>query len=302
MVDNLNVKLRFREAAQLNSLALSQDWTAFSAEYKVVSKPTPHDFSLRAPHHYLALLDARRKDGETWVEGLPRSTLQDGRGKLIFVPANCHFHGWAEPADSHVIFTAAYIDPLADLFQQSCIEELSPMLHFEQPVLGQMMVHMRALIERPQEYSRFYTESFLGLLIAELHHFQRRDHRSKAMGAEIIPTLNVVKGGLAAWQRRAVCEFIEEHLAEDISLARAASVVRLSPFHFCRAFKASLGRPPHQYQMIRRVERAKTLLANTSLSLTEIAASVGYSDANKFSTMFKKVVGQTPNGYRRALE
>jgi AraC family transcriptional regulator len=55
------------------------------------------------------------------------------------------------------------------------------------------------------------------------------------------------RGGLAPWQQRRVVEFIEQHLAEDISLDALAELVRLSPYHFLRSFKRSLGEPPHRY-------------------------------------------------------
>lgn len=64
------------------------------------------------------------------------------------------------------------------------------------------------------------------------------------------------RGGLAGWQRKRVFEFIENHLAETISISALAALVQLSPYHFARAFKQTFGLPPHRYHMSRRVERA----------------------------------------------
>ena len=77
-------------------------------------------------------------------------------------------------------------------------------------------------------------------------------------------------GGLAAWQQRIVTTYIEEHLAEPILLATLAELARLSTYHFCRAFKQSLGLPPHRYHTSRRIDHAKTLLAKPAPSVTEI--------------------------------
>src|SRR5258708_20005857 len=68
-----------------------------------------------------------------------------------------------------------------------------------------------------------------------------------------------LRGGLPAWQQKRVAEFIEEHLAEAISLAALAKLVDLSLYHFARAFTQSFGAPPHRYHMARRMDRARSL-------------------------------------------
>jgi AraC family transcriptional regulator len=111
----------------------------------------------------------------------------------------------------------------------------------------------------------------------------------------------LAKGGLAAWQQRVVTAYIEEHLAEPISLATLARLVRLSPYYFCRAFKRSLGLPPHRYHSNRRIERAKLLLAQPAPSVTHIGLVVGYSETSSFTAAFHKATGITPTAYRRTL-
>jgi AraC family transcriptional regulator len=86
-----------------------------------------------------------------------------------------------------------------------------------------------------------------------------------------------------------------------MSLVALAESVRLSPRHFARAFKQSFGQPPHQYQLSRRVERAKALLGRGEMSVTEIAVALGFSDTSAFSTTFRRFSGGTPRDYRRAL-
>src|SRR5262249_22375034 len=98
---------------------------------------------------------------------------------------------------------------------------------------------------------------------------------------------------------RAVVEYIEEHLDAGPTLEHMAAVVRLSPFHFARQFKAATGLPPHQYVIMRRIDRAKHLLqAGTDLSLAEVAAHAGFSDQSQFSHHFKRLVGATPGQFR----
>ena len=107
------------------------------------------------------------------------------------------------------------------------------------------------------------------------------------------------RGGLAGWQRKRVLEFIEEHLSERISLSTLSALAQLSPYHFARVFKQALGIPPHRYHMNRRIERAKVLLVDRSV--TEVALAVGYAETSSFSSSFRRATGMSPTEFRRAL-
>jgi AraC-like DNA-binding protein len=105
------------------------------------------------------------------------------------------------------------------------------------------------------------------------------------------------RGGLAGWQEKRVTEFIETHLSERIDLKTLAALVRLSPYHFARAFKRSFGQPPHRYHVTRRMERAKGLLAK--FPVTYVAMAVGYSETSSFSAAFRKATGVSPLKFAR---
>jgi AraC-like DNA-binding protein len=78
-----------------------------------------------------------------------------------------------------------------------------------------------------------------------------------------------------------------------------AAVARLSSYHFARQFKAATGLPPHQYVILRRVERAKGLLqAGIHLPLAEVAQRAGFSDQSQFCRHFKQLVGVTPEQFQ----
>ena len=79
-----------------------------------------------------------------------------------------------------------------------------------------------------------------------------------------------------------------------------AATTHLSVYHFARQFKVATGLPPHQYVIMRRVERAKRLLQLSDLSLAEVAARAGFTDQSKFSHHFKRVVGLSPRQFRRS--
>jgi AraC family transcriptional regulator len=106
-------------------------------------------------------------------------------------------------------------------------------------------------------------------------------------------------GTLPRGRLRAVVEYIEEHLDAGPSLEQLSAVARLSPYYFARQFKRATGLPPHQYVILRRVERAKQLLqTGIDLSLAEVAADAGFSDQSQFTHHFKRVVGVTPGQFR----
>jgi AraC family transcriptional regulator len=108
-------------------------------------------------------------------------------------------------------------------------------------------------------------------------------------------------GALPRGRLRAVVEYIEEHLDASPSLEQLAAVARLSAYHFARQFKRATGLPPHQYVILRRVERAKQLLqAGTELSLVEVALHAGFSGQSVLCLHFKRLVGVTPRQFRMA--
>ena len=108
------------------------------------------------------------------------------------------------------------------------------------------------------------------------------------------------RGGLAPWQVRKVSAYIEATLDSTISTATLAGLIKLSVYHFCRAFRASFGESPQTHVMRRRVERAQSLMLRTALSLAQIAIECGLSDQAHLSKSFRRFVGESPGAWRRA--
>lgn len=108
------------------------------------------------------------------------------------------------------------------------------------------------------------------------------------------------QGGLCSWQIRKVTSYIETRLDRPITNENLAAVVRLNPCHFGRAFRNSVGEPPHAYVMRRRVERAQGIMLSTDASLSDIALDCGLADQAHLSRLFRRIVGETPSAWRRA--
>ena len=109
-----------------------------------------------------------------------------------------------------------------------------------------------------------------------------------------------VPGGLAPWQVRKVTSFIETNLDSSIRSANLASMVRLTPCHFSRAFRNSFGHSPIEYVIRRRIERAQALMLSTDTSLSEIALDCGFVDQAYLCRLFRRIVGESPGTWRRA--
>ena len=105
-------------------------------------------------------------------------------------------------------------------------------------------------------------------------------------------------GGLSPRQLRQACEFMIEHLADDIGLDDLAGLTGLTAKHFARAFKRATGLPPHQYLILRRIEAAKRHLISGETSLAQIALACGFADQSHFTASFRKIVGVPPGTWR----
>lgn len=106
------------------------------------------------------------------------------------------------------------------------------------------------------------------------------------------------RGGLSPGRLRVVMDYIEAHLHEKVSLRRMAELIRMSPYHFGRLFKQSTGLSPHQYFLEQRILKARELLADQRLAITEISQRLGFGSRAHFTTAFRKRVGTTPREYR----
>lgn len=107
------------------------------------------------------------------------------------------------------------------------------------------------------------------------------------------------RGGIAPHALRRVFELIDRRLAETLSMRDLAAVTGLSGSHFARAFKQSVGMPPHRFIMQRRIDVAADLVRETDRLLTEISLQVGFSDQSHFTRTFVDVKGETPSRFRR---
>lgn len=97
-------------------------------------------------------------------------------------------------------------------------------------------------------------------------------------------------------------DFMEGHLAEEITIEMAAQAACLSTYHFLRLFRQVFGVTPGRYLSDRRIEEAEQLLATTDLPVAQVCDRIGFASPGSFSDLFRRRTGTTPGGYRRASQ
>lgn len=161
---------------------------------------------------------------------------------------------------------------------------------FKDPVIESIGRSLARELDEPHPLGRLYAETAAATLEAYL--LRRFSNRSD--DAQPAPP----RGALNASRLRKTLDLINERIGDDLSLKELALETSLSVFHFARAFKAATGVAPHQYVLERRVARARDLLAQGELSLSEIAQACGFASQAHLTNVFKRAVGVTPGVYR----
>jgi AraC family transcriptional regulator len=154
-------------------------------------------------------------------------------------------------------------------------------------------IGLSVLSEMPTAAGRMLVETSSLLLAARLAH----SHSETELTQSPIGSGHGLDGG----RLRRVLAYVEEHLAEDITVADLANVACLSIFHFTRAFAGATGVPPHRYVSRRRLETARAMIATGCTSLSEIAHDCRFSSQSSFTRAFRRAVGMTPAEYRQTL-
>lgn len=169
--------------------------------------------------------------------------------------------------------------------------EIKPQLKLCDPLIREIALALWHELTADGVGSRLYVESLFATLCVHLirHHCTSQ------------PKISTASGGLSQTKLRRVIEYINDNLEQNLSLRAIAQTVQMSPYHFARRFKLSTGLTPHQYVLHCRLERAKRLLADTKMAITDIAYRTGFSSPSHLTRVFRQHIATTPKAYREAL-
>jgi len=194
---------------------------------------------------------------------------------------------------SHVYLTSERLEHCRALIGGRGSVELMARVGTEDAVTSQILAILSTpdVIENPS--ATLLVDRAVDVLCIQLLHL----HSAIQLPQSVAHT----RSGLARWQLKRVTDYMMAHLDKPIGLEELASLVGLSRYHFCTAFRLSTGLTPHIWLTGQRMLLAQRLLNDPNLSISEVALTVGYSTQSAFAQTFRRVVGMTPRSFRRSL-
>lgn len=263
-------------------------WISGRVHHKAI-----HDVQEALPCHLIGISYSGPHDSLYRSDG--KGMLGKGQPNSITVIPKGHFGVWdvPEPGEvSNVFLTDQRLQSCADDMAGGRRVELMPRVAFGDASGARIMEMLGREAATSDVSSSLFVEQAIDLLCIQLV----RGHSS--FGALAAPGPH---RGLADWQVKRVTGYMQEHLDGEISLDDLSALVHLSRFHFCTAFRLATGRTPHEWLVIKRIEKARQLLTEPALRITDIALAVGYGTPSAFTASFRKLVGVTPTEFRRRI-
>ncbi|BAY62796.1 putative transcriptional regulator [Calothrix brevissima NIES-22] len=216
-------------------------------------------------------------------------------GCIEVVPADLPFKVRSISTVQTMEWLHCYIEPrfLAQIAHESVNPDRVEVLLT--PKKADLLIHqiglaLKSSLELDGVGSRFYADSMATALSAHLlRHYSTRNHQFREY-----------KDGLSRQKLRQVTEYIQEHLAENLSLSEIANELGMSQYYFCHLFKRSTGISPHQYLIRQRIEQAKHLLRQPGRTITSVALDCGFANQSHFAKYFRQYTGMNPKQFRKS--
>jgi AraC-like DNA-binding protein len=212
---------------------------------------------------------------------------EDYRPRNIqFAPADVRLWGYCADSDYIKDVTLVFADPALGtrLDERIQLHRQAPRLRFADDRIWGPMKLLADAVGCGEPIEPLWAEHLVLAVVARLE------------GLAADPT---AQRGLAPWRLRRALTLIEERSPDRVSMDELAAEVGLSQAHFARAFKASTGLAPYQWQMRARIGRAKAMLESGEAPIEEIALAMGFADAGHFARRFRSLVGASPAAWRR---
>jgi AraC family transcriptional regulator len=225
----------------------------------------------------------RRLDGKS-------KQYAHGNGRVDVIPAFLdHWTNWEQEVEFSVIAICPTLlnQTTQELMQREI--ELIPQFSIDDLVIQQLALALRTEIQTGCMSGRLYGESLGTALAARLV-------QNYAVSK---PSLEFKANSLPQSQLERVIDYMKANLTQDLSILDLATLTNMSESHFSRSFKQSVGIAPYQYLIQQRVERAKQLLKQQVISISDIALDCGFANQTHLTKVFRQITGMTPKAYQK---
>jgi AraC family transcriptional regulator len=273
-------------APQGSVLASSENsWRGIAVEHHCIN---PMEM---APHHLVGhrlVINVGQPVAFEWKNAArwKQTTYETGSFAL---QSHSDFHAprWHQPFE----FVAVALEPqFVSRFVGKESVEFQEMRGHHDSTITQMAVRMKNLLAAGAVEESVFTQA---LTTAFAFHLLQGYSTQSA-------DLRLLRGRLEGRSLKRVIEFAQDNINQPLTLEQLAAQAHLSPFHFARQFKATLGLSPHQFLLKIRIDKARQLMSGQQASrrsLTDIAFATGFYDQSHFVHAFKRLTGYTPKAY-----
>ncbi|WP_026735834.1 helix-turn-helix transcriptional regulator [Fischerella sp. PCC 9605] len=228
---------------------------------------------------------------ERWFDGRRQREYQT-TGTIAIIPAGT-LHRCLWQKDVQFMFVAVEPKLLVSLGAEvdapTDIELIPEFATKQDPLIQGIVLSLKEELGYDRQGSNLYVEQLTTTLI--IHLLKKYSVRK--------PQILNYGDGLPKHKLQQTLEYINVHLDQDIKLADLAGTVGMSQYYFVRLFKQSMGIAPYQYVIQQRVERAKQLLKQGKVTITDIALQCGFANQSHFTKHFRQLTGVTPKTYQQ---
>ena len=281
----------WRPANRIHAASEGRGWTSLYASAQL---EMPYEATYNAVRDHLIILHLDGPVGVSRVIGKREERRVVRPGGLFILPGSMDFgvqlEGGLESLHVYIRNTVLH-EVAAELFRGDPAQiEIIPRLGDQDPLIEHLALGIRETLTDPDPGAALYADQLARTLGARL----LRAHSNRVQQPAGMP-----RSGLTRTQLARAVECMAASLSGPLSLAEIAGAAGLSPAHFARQFKASVGVAPHRHLVRLRVERAKRLLSETDRSIAQVAFECGFSHQEHMTALFGRLVGLTPAAFRR---
>ena len=265
---------------------IKADWQSISFEENCIPQGKQPEICVNK--HMIGINVGQLVNVDSKVDG-KRIKFPFLRGSLMLLPAEVPINAHLDKVHNSISFNLTQ-----ELLSRNAMEmwdddrvELIPSFPIHDPLINQMAEALRRNEKTNADGCQIYAKTMANALAVHLlQNFSTRSHTA-------LPRTEA----LASKKLKRVLDYINDHLEQKIEIEELATLAQLSQYHFSRVFKESTGLSPHQYVIQQRVEKAKQLLSQRTMTISEVALASGFTHQSHLNRHFKGLLNITPKEF-----